>query len=210
MPQKYIPLEAGQIYHIWTHANGTENLFREAENYRFFLEKYTYHVHPVVETFAYCLMPNHLHLMVRVREEDDLLKFLQEKKEDSNLQGLENLGGFSKYVSQQFSNLFNAYTKAYNKKYDRMGSLFSPNFKRKKIDSDQYFARLIIYIHTNPIHHGFVEDIHDWPYSSWHAYLSEKRTRIKKEEGLGWFGSRKVFQKIHKELESDNIDLLIE
>lgn len=91
MPQKYIPLEAGQIYHIWTHANGAENLFREPENYRFFLEKYTHHVHPVVEMFAYCSMPNHLHLMVRVREEDDLLKFLQEKKQDSNRQGLENM-----------------------------------------------------------------------------------------------------------------------
>jgi REP element-mobilizing transposase RayT len=75
MPQKRIPLEPGQMYHIWTHANGDENLFREEENYRYFLEKYTYYGHPVVGTFAYCLMPNHLHLMVRVREKEEVLVF---------------------------------------------------------------------------------------------------------------------------------------
>ncbi len=61
--QKMTPiyLEPGRMYHIWTHANGNENLFREEKNYTYFLERYNYHIEPVAETYAYCLMPNHLH-----------------------------------------------------------------------------------------------------------------------------------------------------
>ncbi|WP_138431783.1 hypothetical protein [Fodinibius saliphilus] len=211
MAKKKIPFEAGQMYHIWTHANGDENLFREEENYRYFLEKYAYHVHPVIETFAYCLMPNHLHLMVRVREEKEVFEFLRDKKDDHlNLQGFRNLGGLKKVIPQQFSNLFNAYTKAYNKKYDRKGSLFIPNFRRKKVSSDQYFSRLIIYIHNNPVHHGFVEDINDWPHSSWHAYVVDRSTNINKAEGIAWFGGQEAFEQIHQNLDPGNMVSLFE
>ncbi len=169
------------MYHIWTHANGSENLFRSEENYRYFLEKYSHHVHPVVQTFAYCLMPNHLHLMIRVRGERELLEFIRRKKEDPTLQGFQTLGGFN-IISQQFSNLFNSYTQAFNRMYNRKGSLFTPNFNRKPIDSQYYFTRLIAYIHNNPVHHGFVEHPGDWPFSSLHAYLHDKKTKLNKTE----------------------------
>lgn len=117
MAQPRITLESGNTYHIWTHANGNNNLFRCKDNYRYFLERSQHHVHPVVETFAYCLMPNHLHLMVRVRKEDEILEFIRKKKNKPNLQGLPDLGGLeNRIVSQQFSNLFNSYTKSINKK----------------------------------------------------------------------------------------------
>lgn len=205
MPQPRIPLEAGFMYHIWTHANGCENLFRAEENYSYFLERYAFHVHPVVETFAYCLMPNHLHLMIRVREEGKVLEHLRVKKKDPTLQGFETLGGFSKAISQQFSHLFNGYTQAYNRKYDRIGSLFKPNFERKLIDSDEYFTRLITYIHNNPAHHGFVKNINDWPHSSWHAYLFDKKTKICREEGMQWFGGTENFKEVHRQLNMEKL-----
>ena len=205
MAKKKIPFEGGQIYHIWTHANGDENLFREDENYHYFLKKYVYHVHPVVETFAYCLMPNHLHLMIRVREEKEVLGVLRDKKGDPNLQGFQIFGGFSKVVSQQLSNLFNAYTQAYNKKYDRRGSLFESNFKRKLIDSKNYFSRLIIYIHNNPVHHGFVGNPVDWPHSSWHAYIVDQSTKINRTEGLAWFGDKENFEEVHQKMKAENL-----
>jgi len=210
MPQPRLPLKAGHTYHIWTHANGSENLFRSEENYNYFLKKYLYHVHPVVETFAYCLMPNHLHLMVRVKDDKEILQFVRKKKERLNLQGLEDLGGLGKVVSQQFSNLFNSYTKSYNKKYNRKGSLFIPNFKRRLIDSDDYFVRLIAYIHNNPVHHGFVTKSNDWRYSSWHAYLMNTSTNINKKEATKWFGSTDNFEAIHYELNHKNMKTVFE
>ena len=67
MPQEILVPEA--VYHVYTHANGFENLFNSEENYRFFLKKYVHHIYPIAETYAYCLMPNHLHLMIRIRSE---------------------------------------------------------------------------------------------------------------------------------------------
>lgn len=61
------PLLPDTSFHIYNHANGFENIFREAENYRFFLEKYQLHITPIAETYAYCLMPNHFHLVIRIR-----------------------------------------------------------------------------------------------------------------------------------------------
>ena len=208
MSNPRIPLEPGQAYHIWTHANGRENLFRSSENYRYFLEKYTLYMHPVVETFAYCLMPNHLHLMVRVRGEGEVLAFLRLRK--PTFQGFQTLRGFSKTISLQFSHLFNGYTQAYNKKYSRKGSLFIPNFNRKHINSEAYFTRLITYIHNNPVYHGFVKNTYDWPHSSWHAYVLDKVTKINKEEGMEWFGSKEIFEAQHQELIQEKLISLFE
>ncbi len=90
------------MYHVWTHANGNENLFRTDDNYNYFLEKYIYHIHPVVETFAYCLMPNHLHLMVRIRNEYEVLEFLREKKNNQSLQGFGTLETFQRLLVNSF------------------------------------------------------------------------------------------------------------
>ncbi|MCK5209465.1 MAG: hypothetical protein KAQ79_15630, partial [Cyclobacteriaceae bacterium] len=60
------PFLTSTTYHIYNHANGDDNIFREQDNYRFFLEKYVKYINPVADTFAYCLMRNHFHLMVRI------------------------------------------------------------------------------------------------------------------------------------------------
>ncbi|HEX4372500.1 MAG TPA: hypothetical protein VHZ50_04255, partial [Puia sp.] len=65
-------LQPLSYYHIFNHANGDENIFREEENYRFFLEKYVLYIHPVAETLAYCLMPNHFHMLVKIKTEQQL------------------------------------------------------------------------------------------------------------------------------------------
>ncbi len=192
--------EPGKIYHIWTHANGDKNLFRKNENYTFFLKKYNYYIPPIADTFAYCLMPNHLHLMVRMKGEVEVLNFLKVKKSTPNLQGFENLGGFSRVISQQFSNLFNSYTKSFNKVYDRKGSLFIQNFKRKPVNSENYFGTLIAYIHNNPVKHGFTSRPEEWPHSSWHAYLKNRPTKIRRDEGIEWFGNKDEFLRVHREI----------
>jgi len=193
-----IPLLPETIYHIYTHANGSENLFRSDANYNYFLKKYAEYIFPIAETFAYCLMPNHLHLAVQIRKEEEVLESLRLKK--PTLQGFETLGGFSKAVSLQFSHLFNGYTQAYNKKYDRRGSLFIPNFKRKEVTNTTYLTQLMAYIHLNPVHHGFVKDIIEWPYSSFHAYLFDKPSRLNRTYFNEWFGNKEALLKFHKEI----------
>jgi hypothetical protein len=89
--------------------------------------------------------------------------------------------------SQQYSKLFNAYAKAISKAYGRTGSLFQNPFGRKPVDSDAYFVQLVAYIHQNPHRPGIVDDFRNWTYSSCHAHLSTKPTRLKRDDVRAWF-----------------------
>jgi putative transposase len=188
MPKyKPIPLEHGYFYHIYNRGNGGENIFREQRNYGYFLTLYAKHIEPIAETHAYCLLKNHFHLLVRIREKE-------------TCQVSENLTGLKKYLdpSQQFSNLFNAYTKSVNVTYGRTGNLFQRPFGRILITHDEYFAYLIHYIHSNPQKHGFIDDFREYPYSSYDAMLSDKSTKLARDAVLAWFGGKTAFVKAHQ------------
>ena len=212
-------MEPTKTYHLYTHANGFENLFRSKENYRYFLRRYEYFISPIADTLAWCLMPNHIHFLIRVKNEREIIEAFPETDQTSEgsqtsevLRNLpqtsevfRNLGGLrrgltiEKRIPKQFGNLFNSYTKAFNKMYDRKGSLFIPNFKRKEISNDRYFTTIIHYIHANPVHHGFLKTIDDWPWSSFHELLTGERTFLKGDEVIEWFGNKEEFIKYHQQ-----------
>ena len=99
--------------------------------------------------------------------------------------------------SQAFSNLFNAYARAFNRAYQRTGALFQRPFGRRLITSEAYLARVVIYIHQNPQKHTFVSDFRDWPYSSYPAHLSAQPTHLKRDDVLKWFGTTEAFASAH-------------
>ncbi len=105
-----------------------------------------------------------------------------------------------------------AYSKAINRAYGRTGSLFENRFRRKEVTTDRYFQRLIHYIHWNPQKHGFVADFRDYPYSSYHLFLIDKPTFVKRIEVLGWFGGRDDFVRQHHDYadEKDLQDVLLD
>ena len=180
------------IYHIYNSANGSENLFRSNENYRYFLRQWVKYIEPISETYAYCLMPNHFHFLIRTFDEHQL------KKNYSTLGKFQTFQELMEFrFSKQFANLFSSYAQAYNKMYNRKGSLFAPNFKKKEVDSDEYITNVIFYIHHNPIHHGFTNKIEDWPFCSYLEILSEKDTFVNKKATIEWFGSKKGFKQFH-------------
>ncbi len=74
-----IPLLPENYYHIYNHANGSDNLFLNSENYRYFLQRYATFINPIADTFAYCLMPNHIHFLIRIKSGPDLQKAYQYK-----------------------------------------------------------------------------------------------------------------------------------
>ncbi len=65
-------MESDKFYHIFNHANGRENLFEEDENYRYFLQQCEKYISPIAETYAYCLMPNHIHFLIRILPEAEV------------------------------------------------------------------------------------------------------------------------------------------
>ena len=182
------------LYHVYSHGNNTDNIFRTDENYHYFLMKFNQYISPIADTFAYCLMPNHFHFALCIKEEEELTAHFKTKLA-KDPQGFENLAGL---ISRTFGNFLNAYAKAYNKMYERRGSLFLDNIQRKKIENENYLTKLIHYIHYNPVHHGFVKEIEEWKHSSYHAFLSNKKTKLNRENVLEWFGGKNDFEKFHQ------------
>jgi len=169
------PLFPDAYYHVYTHAVGQEYFFREARNYRYFLQRYTHYILPIAETFAYCLLPTHMHFLIRVREHVA-----------------------PQQASRAWSNLFNAYTKAFNLLYQRRGSLFQRPFGRRRIESQSQLIYTVIYIHRNPQKHGVIADFRRWSWSSYPALQGQVPTHLVKQEVWGWFGGREAFINAHK------------
>ncbi len=161
MKQDFI--EAGAIYHIYNRGNNKENIFFEEKNYGYFLQLFSKYILPIADVYSYCLLKNHFHFLLRIKDYEEL-----EKNKKTN-------------PSQQFSNLFNSYTKSVNKMYERSGSLFQEHLKRKRVDNEKYLIQLISYIHLNPIKHKLTSDFKNYRFSSYRAYTSSKETKIDRE-----------------------------
>ena len=194
------PLKPDGFYHIFNHATGDELLFRTDNNYLFFLKKYYEYISPIVETFCYCLMPNHFHFLIKIKEEKEIEKFFKSKAKTKTLRGFGTLVGLDipVLISQQFGHFFNSYAQSYNKEYFRKGSLFLNRFKRKSITDQKYLLKLVHYIHYNPVKDRYCENIEQWKYSSYNALISEKPTKLKREEVISWFEDRDNFIFYHK------------
>ena len=116
-------------YHIYNRGNNKAILYRKKADYLRFLTYYKKYASQALDTYAFCLMPNHFHFLV----------YTPIRKNGNSLT--------PKFASKQLSNAFNGYAQKYNLIYNRTGSLFEKHFKRKVIDSTEYLRQLIIYIH---------------------------------------------------------------
>lgn len=153
------------------------------ENYYYFFEKIEKYISDYLMFYAYCLLPNHFHFIVKPK----------------------NIDGISEILSEQFRRLFLSYSKAINKQENRTGSLFQKHFKRKLLTDHYYLMNSIFYVHANPTHHRITDDFTKYPYSSYSLYLDEKvgdkkdLTLLKpqKEEVLKMFGGRENFIIFH-------------
>lgn len=188
----------GNYYHVYNHANGTENLFKETKNYYFFLNKISLHILPFVKLHAYCLLPNHFHLLISVKELEEI-KTLPWVKIFKNLSEEEFQALIEKKISKSFSNLFSSYAQAFNEMYARKGSLFMPNMKTILVEDNNSICKVTHYIHTNPAHHGFVKTLEKWKFSSYNSYLSDSVTKLSKKEIIDIFGSKEYFIEYHKQ-----------
>ena len=176
-------LEPDCFYHIFNRGNNKENLFNEDDNYRYFLNLIKIHLGGIADIYSYCLMKNHFHLALKIKSTEEL----------NDKYSIEN-------IHQPFSNLFNAYTKAFNKKYNREGSLFKVRFKRERITTEDYLRNVIVYIHLNPVKHKFKDDFKEYKFSSFSSIISEKPTLLFRKEVIELFNDKENFIFYHNEI----------
>jgi REP element-mobilizing transposase RayT len=171
----YKKFAAGEHYHVYNRGNAKMDIFRDANDYELLLSRLHealfpnasdvngHHSHSkrnqrkklprdAFTLVAYVLMPNHFHLLVR--QNTDLP------------------------ISTLMLNVFGGYSKCFNKKYERVGSLFQDQFKAVHVDSNEYLLWLSVYIHLNPKTASMVRAVEEYPYSSYHEYVGAAPTPL--------------------------------
>lgn len=193
---KPIPLKKGNYYHIYNRGNNGIDVFFDNESYYHFLKLYDKYISPIAKTYAWCLLKNHFHVLVFIKNDNEI-DF--DKLEYSTVDKPKRLD-----PSKQFGHLFNAYTQEINKKFNRTGALFEKPFERKQITSERYLQNVIYYIHNNPVQHGFVKQMNLYPWSSFETIISDKPTKLKRQEVIEYYGDVENFIDYHNTTQNLN------
>jgi hypothetical protein len=125
-------------------------------------------------------LPNHFHLLIKTSYESS-----------------------HNEVSEQFRKFLISYSKSFNKYHSRSGTLFEKHLKRILVDSDEYLIWIILYIHRNPVHHNISKNFRSYIWSSYRSIISEKQTRLARDEVIQIFSSRDSFISFHEKNISD-------
>lgn len=182
------PILGGHYYHLFNRGINHQTVFFTPANYRFFLFQLNKFCADYIHFLAYCLLPNHFHLIVKIKDE---LKI-----NGRIITGEDEVG---KIASNQIRRLFISYVMAINIQENRSGGLFESKFKRIEIEDEEYYLRYaIFYTHFNPQKHGFDLNFRNYKYSSYHSILSSKPTKIDRDLVLEIFGGREEFVLYHQ------------
>ncbi len=158
MPRRTTSFFKDGIYHVYNRGNNRQTIFFERENYLHFLRLVRRHlIARKIETLAYCLMPNHYHLLIRLQETN---------------------------LSEGMQRLSLAYTKAINKRFGRVGSLFQGRFQAVLVDKQSYLVHLVKYIHLNPVKAKIVQSAGEWEFSSYQEYAGLRPGTLPKTDIL--------------------------
>ena len=194
--------ETGHLYHLCNRGNNSQKIFFNRDNYLFFLTKVKKHIVPHADILAWCLMPNHFHLMVHVNH-------LQ--IEHSEQVTWSHLLTKTRSFNDSISILLRSYTRAIQKQENRTGSLFqnrtkalcltqidgiSPVWFQTKYGTviqvdypEKAYPQVCFdYIHTNPVKDGLVKRMTDWEFSSALDYSGERNGKLVNRDRITEFG----------------------
>ena len=153
MPRQERQHSVTGIYHVMLRGINKQDIFEDDEDYLQFLnilralvnrcDEQGHNLPPHCTFYAYCLMTNHVHLLVRERDE---------------------------HIGESIKRIGVAYARYYNHKYERNGHLFQDRFLSEPVNSIEYFMTLMRYIHQNPVIAGLTDEVRAYPWSSWHEY----------------------------------------
>ncbi len=184
-------LEQGQIYHLYNQGNNQERIFFQKSNYYYFLKKIEKHICPFANVLAWCLMPNHFHMIIAMRNletnyRETKYNQLTTKEDVTANMYLKSLWQYQ--LNNSIAIMLRSYTRAINIQQQRTGSLFREKTKAIWLGSIEgekikyqnrsndaefdhnlektYLQTCFQYIHNNPVKAKLAEQIDDWEFSS--------------------------------------------
>ncbi len=173
------------IYHVVMRGINRQIIFGDEEdNLKFIQTLQKYKEVCEYSLYAYCLMENHVHLLLK--------------------EGKESLGTVMRRIC-------GSYVLWYNKKYDRVGYLFQDRFKSEPVENDAYFLTVLRYIFQNPIKAGIVMKIENYPWTNYLHYI-KKTHWTDTDYALGIFGSDRTeaVRKFIDYVNEENDDMCLE
>jgi len=197
---RIVHIEKGYIYHIYNQGNNKQNIFFERENYLFFLKKMRAYILPYGDLLAWCLMPNHFHLMVLVNEVTVTVD-VEQRATVGVTQSDTDGSQINRTINQSIGIMLRSYTRAINKQRNRTGKLIrektkaecvncpmgiSPSFivsqgitiVNSKPSHKQYPQVCFNYIHENPVKAKLVKSKTDWEFSSARDYAGLRKGKL--------------------------------
>ena len=193
--------ETSHIYHIYNRGNNSQKIFFNKDNYLFFLKKIKTHINPFADILAWCLMPNHFHLMVYVYNLE--IKIEKQLNESKNKYGVTwgSVSNNNRNFNQSIAIMLRSYTSAINKQENRNGSLFQMTTKAICLtdnseitpawfdtnfgteinipDPEKSYPQVCFnYIHQNPVTGKLVQNLQDWEYSSYRDYAGIRKGKL--------------------------------
>jgi REP element-mobilizing transposase RayT len=154
MPPRLIPFLANHYYHIYNRGVNREQIFFCEENYRYLLRLIRKNLHRYnISIVAYCLLPNHYHLLLLPMADNTLNQFMK--------------------------SVFGSYVQGVNKQQNRLGPLFQGRFRHTLVDKDEYLIHLARYIHLNPVMAGLCDKPQEWGYSNYIDILGDRSGSLK-------------------------------
>ena len=203
----------GELYHVYNRGNNRDKVFYSHRNYLFFLEKINAYVLPYADVLAWCLMPNHFHLMVYINKVELMSSNVLNQADVSDpLTSSERVAVRTRTLNQSIGIMLRSYTNAIHKQEGRTGALFQEETKAIMLSDDisyipsyfpsafgtiitayqdddmSYAERCFHYIHQNPVSSHMVKTAEDWEFSSYRDYAGLRNGKlINKERGLEFF-----------------------
>ena len=182
----WVNLEPEACYHIYNRSVGNAKLFLKEEDYTLFLKTWEKYLSKYLSAYAYCLIPNHFHFLIKCRKPDHTTrKFIELENTVKGYKYLNDEISYNDFIASQFKRFFNSYSTTTNIQRKRTGALWQKKFKRIWIRDEEHFRFMLLYIHHNGIHHNLVNNYVDWPYSSFHDYLAGVSSTLLSDDPAG-------------------------
>jgi REP element-mobilizing transposase RayT len=181
--------------------------FSNDQDYLLFLKLYKENLSSILSTLSFCLLPNELHLVIKINAEQDLFNFYKQNDffpdENESLESIkklnqslaaQNFNVFDKHTQKLFTNFLNSFvTESKNQKQMSFNKIAKQGFSKVELNNDEIVST-ITNLHLLPIKYKYCSQISDWKYSSYQAILSDKPSSVNRDFVLNIFGNKEKFK----------------
>jgi putative transposase len=181
--------------------------FSNDQDYLLFLKLYKENLNSILSTLSFCLLPNELHLVIKINAEQDLFNFYKQNDffpdENESLESIkklnqslaaQNFNIFDKHTQKLFTNFLNSFVaESKNQKQLSFNKIAKQGFSKVELNNDEIVST-ITNLHLLPIKYKYCSQISDWKFSSYQAILSDKPSSIDRDSVLNLFGNKEKFK----------------